>query len=102
MFLMLALLALSLLFAGWLIVLIRWRPSGAILVMSNVSGILIFNALLWACLAWALYRTNAPFIRWALWEIGKPVCINCGYILIAATDPMEPCPECGAQHKAVH
>lgn len=94
------LLTLTLVFTLWILYLPRMGFNTAGVVVSNVGGILTFNALMWVCIAWFTHRTNAPYVRWAMWEIGKPVCVNCGYILTAAIDPMQPCPECGARHEA--
>ena len=88
-------------FTVWVLLLPRMGFKTTGLVISNVAGILTFNGLLWACIAWFTYCTNAQYVRWAMWEIGKPVCVNCGYILAAAIDPMQPCPECGARHEAL-
>ena len=91
---------LSILFLGWIFTLVSLRLRVPWFVVSNLTGILLFNLLLWASIAWAMYRTNAPYIRWALCQINKPVCINCGYILTGADDPHRPCPECGEQPQA--
>src|SRR4029450_12933973 len=75
---------LSIAFTIWIFVLVALRLRPAMLIVTNVSSILLFNALLWTCITWAWFRSNAVYVRWALCGVGKPVCINCGYILTGA------------------
>jgi hypothetical protein len=92
---------LAILFTFWVFILVHLRLRTQWHILSNLTGILLFHALTWTCIAWAIYRTNAPFVRWALCQINRPVCINCGYILTGADDLNRPCPECGAPREAM-
>jgi len=96
-FLFPALTALSIIFTGWILLLISKHLKPQWYVLSNVGSILAFNALIWSCIAWAMYRANRHYIRWALGVIKRPVCMECGYILTGADDASKPCPECGAK-----
>lgn len=98
-FLTLTTIPLSILFAMWMFMLVTWRLHASWKAASNLAGMLMFNFLLWTLISWAIYRTNAPYIRWALCRINRPVCIGCGYILAGADDPSRPCPECGAERE---
>ena len=99
--LLLAVVPLALVFTGMIFALIWVRLGTAWNIVTNITGILLFNGLLWFCISWAWYRTNAPYVRWALCRIGKPVCVGCGYILTGADDQSRPCPECGEQRESI-
>lgn len=86
---------LSLIFTMWVLILVGWRLPPAMHIISNVGGILLFQAALWTCITYAMYRTSAPYVRKALCDIGEPVCMECGYSLRGLSE-REKCPECGA------
>ncbi len=89
-----ALLALA--FTVWINWLVRTRPGGgAWMIVFNVMGILIFQALLWTVIAWSVNRAIAPLVWRALNQSGFRVCEECGYILdyLPLNEPR--CPECG-------
>lgn len=100
LWLLVAIPTILILYIGWIALLPRIGFGLIGTIFANAGSILLFNGLLWWCIAWAVHRTNAPYVRWALWEMGKPVCVNCGYILTGADDPLQPCPECGTRHLA--
>lgn len=81
-------------FIAWIVWLPRLQMSTTAALITNLCSILVFNLLLWSCIAWSIYRTNVPYVRWALAEIGKPVCMRCGYILVGGVGDGR-CPECG-------
>lgn len=67
-----------------------------------ISGALspvVFNALVWLVITYTMYRTSAPFVRRALCDLGRPVCIDCGYILTGLEPQTARCPECGAERE---
>lgn len=70
-------------------------------ITSNAMAPIVFNALLWLCIAWTIDRTTTPFIRRALCDLGRPVCIECGYILEGLDRSITRCPECGADREAM-
>jgi hypothetical protein len=82
-------------FGVWLLWLIRARPSGAWMIVSNVMGILIFQALMWMAIAWSINRAIAPLVWRALNQAGFRVCEGCGYILDYLSHEQTRCPECG-------
>ena len=89
---------LTVLFVLWVFALISWRLGVVWYVASLVTGILVFNGLIWLCLALSMYRTRGPYVRKALNDMNLPVCVDCGYIL-AGIGENEQCPECGAKRE---
>ena len=89
---------LSLLFTIW----ITWFASAArqmgtpAMVTANVLGIILFQLLMWAVIAWSINRAIAPLVWRALNQVGIRVCEGCGYVLEYHPEDANTCPECGA------
>lgn len=89
--------ALLLLFAAWLVWLVRGAAGvrGPWIPLLNITGILVFNGLIWIVLAWSFNRAVAPLVWKALNQIGIRVCEECGYIVDYLPLDAQRCPECG-------
>lgn len=77
-----------------------WEPQGIAKLILDLPSPVAFIGLQWAAIAYAANRSNAPFIRKALGDMGMPVCIECGYILKGVAQESLRCPECGAEWEA--
>lgn len=86
---------LVILFCIWTIWLSPNNLTGWWKTVVGCGSIFIYNIILWLFIAFAYYRTNAPYVRRALNRIGHPVCVTCGYPLLGL-DETSPCPECGS------
>lgn len=86
---------LSLAFMAWMFMLVTLKLRTAGFVTALVTGTLLFQALLWITITYALHRTSVPYVRKALCDMNLPVCLECGYILAGLRDDESRCPECG-------
>jgi hypothetical protein len=69
------------------------------MIINNSLSPILFNGVLWLIITYVSYRSSAPFVRRALCDLGRPVCIDCGYILTGLTAEHRNCPECGAERE---
>ena len=91
--------ALCTLFTIWLLWLVKVRLPPARFAITNILGILLFQAMTWVIIAWSINRAMAPIVWRALNQMGFRVCEGCGYIIDYLPLDTSKCPECG---KALH
>lgn len=79
---------------AWIYSLIHARAGTGITLSSLIAPFLLLEVLAWTGYAFVIHRVRRPFVRRALTEMGKPVCLHCGYILLGSPSAVM-CPECG-------